>query len=415
MTKNGFDVVTSVVRDGLCTGCGLCEAIAPTGVIRVDECADGYFRPVVSEENLPDDWATMFKSTCPGIAVEHTRIPKNYHHLWGPLVGTRTGYARNEELRRLGSSGGAISAIAAYLLEKGMIRYVAQIAVNRSDPFRNELQLSENFADVLNACGSRYSPSAPLRTLRTLLDRGEPFAFVGKPCDIAALERYGAYDPRVAALVRYKLSFMCAGIPSTLATDRLLEKMGTRRSEVTSFRYRGDGWPGMARAVTHEGRILEMDYATSWGTILNRHLQFRCKVCPDGTGEFADIVGADAWYGKDGYPDFSEKDGRSLILTRSSRGEALIVNMIQDGHLQAEFEPIENLALIQPYQASRKAAVVSRLAAMAVCGRRIPRFRGLMLFAAARTTTLGRHFREFAGMLRRSLLRRHLHIPGGNR
>src|SRR3712207_7050821 len=38
----------------------------------------------------------------------------------------------------------------------------------------------------------------------------------------------------------------------------------------------------------------------------------RCKICPDGTGEFADIVCADAWYGKDGYPDFAEREGRSL-------------------------------------------------------------------------------------------------------
>jgi coenzyme F420 hydrogenase subunit beta len=37
-----------------------------------------------------------------------------------------------------------------------------------------------------------------------------------------------------------------------------------------------------------------MSYADSWGGILSRHVQFRCKICPDGTGGFADVVCADA-------------------------------------------------------------------------------------------------------------------------
>ncbi len=148
-----------------------------------------------------------------------------------------------------------------------------------TDPLKNELQLSRTRADVLHAAGSRYAPSAPLARIVELLDSGARFAFVGKPCDVAALRQYGRTDPRVAQQVPYMLSFMCAGIPSHRGTLELLQTLGVTPNQVKTFRYRGDGWPGKARVVTHAGDVREMDYNASWGTILNRHLQFRCKIC----------------------------------------------------------------------------------------------------------------------------------------
>ena len=55
-----------------------------------------------------------------------------------------------------------------------------------------------------------------------------------------------------------------------------------------------------------------MSYADSWGAHLSKHVQFRCKICPDAVGGVADIACADAWYGGDsGYPQFDEAAGRS--------------------------------------------------------------------------------------------------------
>lgn len=300
--------ISKVVQDGLCAGCGLCQSVADPGVVQMQLTRSGYLRPL-QREPLSASQARVFADVCPGTHIEHAPgegdTTPAYHPLWGPLVGVRAGHSLDPEIRRQGSSGGGISAVAAWLLESGQVDFIAQIAVSRDDPLRNDLQVSTSRADVLAAAGSRYAPSAPLAGLRELLDRGQRFAFVGKPCDVAALRRYGRHDPRVSQQVVAMISFMCAGIPSLNGTHELLAKLGADRQQLKSFRYRGDGWPGMARAVQHDGQVFETDYNSSWGTVLNRHLQFRCKICPDGTGEFADIVCADAWYGKDGYPDFA--------------------------------------------------------------------------------------------------------------
>ncbi len=285
-------------------------------------------------------------------------------------------------MRHQGSSGGVLSALAAYLLASGEVSFVAQIAVSHRDPLANELQISRTRDDVLRAAGSRYAPSAPLRSIRALLDTGERFAFIGKPCDVGALRQYARMDARVGKQIPYMLSFMCAGVPSMIGTLELLERMGTKRELVASFRYRGDGWPGKARAVMTNGQIRELDYATAWGSILGHHLQFRCKICADGSGEFADIVCADAWYSEDGYPDFQERDGRSLILLRSEKGMKLIGDAVAANSLTVADLPVSEIKKMQPFQVSRKQFVLGRILATRLKIGRAPCYHRMALIRA---------------------------------
>lgn len=356
-------LIGAITERGLCSGCGLCESLAPEGHIEMRLNASGYLRPII-QKALSDDDERYIAQACPGVQLCHEKKDtRQYHTIWGPLMGVSTGYSCDAEMRHQGSSGGVLSALAAYLLASGEVSFVAQIAVSHRDPLANELQISRTRDDVLRAAGSRYAPSAPLRSIRALLDTGERFAIIGKPCDVGALRQYARMDARVSEQIPYMLSFMCAGVPSMKGTLELLERMGTKRELVASLRYRGDGWPGMTSAIQKDGNNFEMDYATSWGTILNRYLQFRCKVCPDGTGECADIVCGDAWHGKNGYPDFSEKDGRSLILLRTAQGDALLKKAVADSVLLCTELSVTEIAAMQPYQVSRKRLVLGRLLA----------------------------------------------------
>jgi coenzyme F420 hydrogenase subunit beta len=133
----------------------------------------------------------------------------------------------------------------------------------------------------------------------------------------------------------------------------------------------------------YDGSVFEMDYNGSWGEILGKHLQFRCKICPDGTGEFADIVCADAWYGKNGYPDFTEREGRSLLITRTDKGESLIQTALAAGVLHIETLPVNDIALMQPYQVQRKQMVLGRTLATRLARGIAPSYRRLGLIRAS--------------------------------
>jgi coenzyme F420 hydrogenase subunit beta len=402
-----YDLDT-IKANGLCSGCGLCAGMAVGGdaPIVMRDTAEGYRRPEVVGE-VSAELARMIDTVCPGANIRHdpAQHEAEYHPVWGPLIAARLGWSTDIELRRNASSGGGLSGILAHLLASREIDYVVQTAVSSQSPVRNALAISTGRDDVFHAAGSRYAPSSPLEDIGVRLDAPGKFAFVGKPCDVAGLRQLARYDPRVNEKVSVMIAFMCAGVPSYRGTSALLSAMGVEdESAVVSLRYRGDGWPGFATARLEDGTILTMDYDTSWGRILNRHLQFRCKICPDGIGEFADIVCADGWYcDADGNPLFEEMDGRSIILTRTQRGEAILARAMATGTIATEPLSLQSLGHMQPFQARRKGMVLPRLAAMALTGRRRPRFAKLSLVRTARRLGVKESLRSFVGTFRRLL------------
>jgi coenzyme F420 hydrogenase subunit beta len=394
------NAIEQVVAESLCAGCGLCAGHFGAQRVTMGMNHEGYLRPTV-QGSLSAEEAQEFKQFCPGTNLQLKPQAPYDHIVWGPIHSCTAGWATDEETRYRGSSGGAISALLTSMLESGVIDFAAHIAADTAHPMRNALQISRHRADVLAAAGSRYAPSSPLADLGKLFEMPGRFAFVGKPCDVAALRGYLQQRPALAGRVVALLSFMCAGIPSEKGTVEIVHAMGAKTADVVRFNYRGDGWPGYATATLHDGRALQMDYATSWGTILNKHLQFRCKICPDGTGEFADLVCADAWYGKDGYPDFEERAGRSLIVARTPQGQAILQAALIGKYLANEDCPIADISLMQPYQESRKRLLASRLLALLLRRGRIPHFGGLRLLRAASGVGLMLHIRNLLGTLKR--------------
>jgi coenzyme F420 hydrogenase subunit beta len=374
--------LNTLVKNGLCSGCGICAGLLGSSKVQMRLSQQGYLRPT-SLKVLDAKDAELVQKVCPGIRIEHDAPLLNYHQIWGPIMRARTGQATDDQIRREGSSGGVISALALYLLESKQVDFIAQISVVTGDPLTNKVQMSRSRADILRAAGSRYAPAAPLDRLEEFLLTGQRFAVIGKPCDIAAVRNLGRIDPRVIRQIPFLLSFMCAGVPSINGTHELLHELGTDSNSLESLRYRGNGWPGMARAVGVDGQVAEMDYSKSWGNILNRHLQFRCKICPDGTGEFADVVCADAWYGKDGYPDFKEREGRSLVISRTKVGESLVKEAIRAGIIGAEDLDITQIDRMQPYQLNRKKVVLGRLLGFYLRRGRLAHFRRMGLVKAS--------------------------------
>ena len=367
----------------------------------------GYLRPVQTGPIKPEEDAVI-SAICPGLGQTVEADDRESDPLWGPYVAMYTSWATDPELRYAGASGGALSAILAYLVETGVVDAVAQVEADRADPIGNAMTISTDREAIRDAAGSRYAPSAPVANLPEWLERhrreGTRFAVVGKPCDAVALAAFRGRDAEVAAAVPVILSFFCAGVPSLRGGGAILQSLQAPADQVIGFRYRGNGWPGQATATLSDGSTRSMSYHDSWGGILTQHLQHRCKICADGTGMAADIVCADAWESNEkGYPIFDEAPGVSLLVSRTRLGEQLVRQAKEAGAIEiAGFDP-EALAAIQPGQRERRRALLARLTALRMVGRPIPRYRGLNLAEAAKQNPLRRNLRNFLGTLRRSL------------
>ena len=377
--------VAAVVAAGNCSGCGACTRLHPGLQMELDAAGDA--RPVFVQitarplplVDSPPDALAVFARSCPGRRVEAQRpAGAERHRLLGPVVEAWEAWATDPIARHAGSSGGVLTALSAWLVQTGE---ATQVVGAQADPDRPERTVPVAVTDrggALAAAGSRYAPVS-VAAHAAALDPGG--AVVGKPCEVSALRALVTDEPAAPPLL---MSFFCAGVPSQKATGALLRERGVPADEpVTALRYRGHGWPGDFTASTTR-RTVTASYDESWGRTLGPATQWRCKVCPDGMGESADVVAGDFWRADErGYPVFSEDDGRSVLIARTERGRALIVRAVAAGVLAVRPVDLDQVLAVQPLQVRRRRTLAGRLVGTVLGGRPVPRYVGFGLVAAA--------------------------------
>jgi coenzyme F420 hydrogenase subunit beta len=395
--------IDEIVQAGLCIGCGLCESIAGPERVALVATPDGRERPVALAP-LGAETLDAINAVCPGTRIEGadrrglapgTRIDP----VWGPIGTLVKGYATDPIVRHRAASGGALTALAQFMLSTRRVEIVVHVAASREAPMRSVPHLSFDAADVLEACGSRYGPAAPLRNFGAVLDRGRPFALIGKPCDVGAVRNLARVDPRVAQLMRYTLTMICGGASELGKSREVLDRFGVAERDLALFRYRGHGNPGRTRIETRDGRVHELTYAEMWEDEATWRLQSRCKICPDAIGESADIVAGDTW--PDATPQ-GEDAGFNSILARTVAGAELLDAAVAAGAITVcgSLTP-RQLDGFNPHQVAKKRAVGARLLALRASGAPVPRVRGLRIARLTATAGVRPAVHEFRGTIRR--------------
>lgn len=401
--------VADVARWRLCLGCGACAYVCPQqGVKLLDFIAEG-IRPVVGVADCAS--CRQCLDVCPAVQTNFRRPVQGsedaFTREWGPVVEIWEGHATDPEIRFQGSSGGALTAIGAYCVEVLKMHGVLHIAEDPNDPIRNRTRLSRTREELLNACGSRYSPASVCNGLGLVEAAPAPCAIIGRPAEIAALCNARTLRPELDRKVGLALSFFCAESPSTSGTAALLEKLGVEPRSVARLRYRGRGWPGHF-APTLSGSAepcLKLTYQESW-TFLQAFRPWSVQLWPDGTGELADISCGDPWYEA---PD-GEKPGFSLVVARTERGREVVAGAVAAGYLT--LQPAENWKLVKSQSGllAKKGAVWGRRLVTRLLGLPVTRFEGLALWHCWRLLPVAEQLRSTLGTVRR-VLTRGLHQP----
>ena len=368
MTDALLSRIDQVVRSGNCSGCGACLLLDPGLRLELDD--DGFSRPVrVAPSRARSDATQVFDRSCPGVVVRAANPPgAERHPTMGPVIAAWSAWAADDELRRAGSSGGTLTALAAWLTQTNRVARIIGTAPATPDARRTVPVEITTREQALASAGSRYAP----------VTGGLPplgGAVIGAPCRISAL--------RAMQTDEILLSFFCAGTPSQNATDALAAQLGAT-GPATQLRYRGDGWPGRFTVESADGIAGSMSYEDSWGSVLGRQLHPRCKICPDGVGESADITAADLWESDDrGYPAFTDGAGVSALIARTPRGYQLVLDAVAAGVLVVHPLRIDRLAAVQPLQQERRRTLAGRLLGARLAGRRVPRYRDFGLVGLA--------------------------------
>ncbi len=388
------DRLYSIVEQGMCIGCGLCESLAGSDVVQMQVVESGFERPVAVGP-LTHESVDAIYDTCPGTRVEG--LPDNgavqagssFDLVWGPYEQFVEAWAADPAIRHEGSTGGVLTALGQFLVDAGEVDFILHARAGGSDPTFGQPHVSTTSADVREGAGSRYGPTAVLQTVHAQLDKGRPFAFIGKPCDISALRALARRDARVNALVKYFLTPVCGGFAAPSATEAFIENHhGVQKADIERFRYRGFGCPGPTTFETRDGVQHSASYTDYWGEDEKSwNVPWRCKICPDGIGEGADVAAADNWPGGSPDPETEADDpGTNAVIVRTKAGAGLIQRAIDAGYLSTGATlNADHMSKVQPHQVKKKQAARARWDGMAREGRPVPRTHGLRLDALRET------------------------------
>lgn len=389
-------MIDKIKKHHLCMGCGLCASVLGTEKCEMRLNEEGFYEPNVIQ-SLSSSESRQVKKLCPGIRV----VAKAHKGVWGSMLSICEGWATDAAIRHKAASGGVVTSLAICALEQHLVDAVLQVGVRDDSYLYNELRVSRSKEDVLRNAQSRYAPALVLHRIKEIFDSStETFAFVGKPCDIAAMKNFVRLYPQYAGRVRYYISIFCAGMPSYNATIKTWQMSG-HQDEPSSLKYRGDGWPGNFIARFADGSSFQLSYNESWGKILGRHVGFRCKICPDGIGMLADVAVGDSWNTKDGYPDFTESDGRSFCMVRTATGDRLMQAALTNGYIETKALDIKQIKDQQAYQYKRRKLEGWRLIPVQLMTGGLLHFKGLAIWRQALSANVKVGFRNMKGTYKR--------------
>ena len=234
--------------------------------------------------------------------------------------------AKDKEVRRRSSSGGAARMIISGALESAVVEKAYSLRKTEAYPWA-EGSFWEHGDDVGRMPNSMYMPLPVMGNLK-LNAPLDSLLVVGTACQLLAAERIAAN--RVERLL--KVAVYCKQQKDFRATAYYAKRLGIGikpgvPGAVSAVSYRGGGWPGRVE-VNRRSIPWETAAAVPFGKRLWRVPG--CRFCPIPFGHDADLTLLDPW----GIRPHNSL-GETLVIAWSEQGEKLIA--AASSHLFLEY------------------------------------------------------------------------------
>ena len=327
-------VITEVVRNDICIGCGICAALCPEGALEMAWNRYGEYSPI--EVNPCSKECGLCLKVCPFADHEENEDTIG-EDLYGDLPGighrpetgyylaTYVGYA--DKHRSTSASGGVATWLLERLLTEDIVDHVVCVAPTDNPEKLFSFAVFDTPVGVRAGAGSAYYPVEMSQVIRHILENPGRYAVTGLPCFIKAIRLAQQKNIKLKERIIVTVGLVCGQLKSSHFTDYIASLSGLIE-KLNGVRYRGKSQDQPAgnyffAFTTNSGEERRIYFnegiAEAW---LNRWFTPNaCNYCDDIFAECADVACMDAWL-----PEYSRDcRGTSLVLVRSPQVRDLIV------------------------------------------------------------------------------------------
>jgi len=269
---------------------------------------------------------------------------KSQSKLIGNVRKVYLAHATDEKVRQTGASGGVVTALLLDMLEQGTIDGAFLFSPEGEVSWKSEGRVVRTKEEIILSSQSRYYLSPMNIALSRISDSGEKIAYVGLPCHVHGLRKAQVSKWKPNAELSPVIGIYCGNNLFFEATRALLRKMGVKDlEEVNSIKYREGPWPGnfyVRKKDSTEARISKLEFNQAIPFFINK----RCLLCIDLTNELTDISVRDGWM-KEG----DEKEGWSIVITRTELGDRIVEQCIENGSIHIEEITVKDAELMHSH------------------------------------------------------------------
>jgi len=346
------NVISTVVKNDLCIGCGVCATICPDQTLDMRFNHFGEYNPI--EDKVCDKECGLCLKVCPfadGNDNEDTigkrlygNIPAIHHRPeTGYYLESYVGYA--PDTRERGSSGGMATWLLSTLMKNGIVDYVIAVIPNNDPDKLFKYAILTDSKSVLDSSGSAYYPVQVSGILKEIQDKSGKCAIIGLPCFIKAIRLATQSNKKLRDRIHVTVGLVCGQLKSKHYTEYISALSGvceplqkaifrgkSPEKPATNYYFSCTDKDGITGKIFWDEGVAEA-WVNRWFT------PNACNYCDDVFAECADVTFMDAWL-----PEYwGDYKGTSIVLVRSPQIQDILVDGIKSDEINLKIIPIQKV------------------------------------------------------------------------
>ncbi len=325
-----FNIIKTTVLKNNCIGCGICDAICPVNVLKMNFNSIGIYEPFESEGCL--DKCTLCMDSCPFVKENENekelakKLYENennifFHNDLGYFVNTYEVHKKDLDERLKSASGGAGHSILKNLLEQKLVDTILTVESNNDPDKLFKFSSFKEVQELEKIRSSIYYPTEMSEVLDYVMKNDGKYAITTLPCFAKAIRLAQQKNSKLRKRIKFIIGLVCGQMKSKEYTHTLSKHaINTDRPNSVNYRVKQENESAMNfafefKSINNEktGKLSNIELPSKlWGS--RAFTPNACNSCTDVFAHCADFVLMDAWL-----PEYM-KDfrGHTLVLTRTN-------------------------------------------------------------------------------------------------